>query len=75
VTLDRLLQVGALARLLAAIALDVSSARLAHGATVLTLRHRPTLLVDVLQWPIRMLAIANPVAANASLACIFLSVD
>lgn len=45
-------QVHALMRLLTAVALDVGCARLAHCAAVLALRNRPSLLVDVLKWPI-----------------------
>lgn len=52
VTLDGRLQMHALVRLLAAIALDVRGAGFAHGTTVLALRHRPSLLVDVLKRPI-----------------------
>lgn len=49
VTLDSLAQVNALVRLLAAIALDVRGAGLAHGTAVLALRNRPPFLVDVLE--------------------------
>lgn len=52
VTLDRYLQVNALARLFTAVALDMRGAILAHGPTVLTLRNRPPLFVDVLEWTI-----------------------
>lgn len=51
VSLDGRLQVNALARLLAAIALDVSGPGLAHGATVRTLRDGTALFVDVLKRP------------------------
>jgi len=43
------LQVHALVRLLTAVAFDVGRARLAHSTTVLTLRNRPPLLVDMLE--------------------------
>jgi hypothetical protein len=58
-TLDHWSQVHALVRLLAAVALGVRRARLAHGPAVLALRNRPSLLVDVLEWPIcaRVLAL------------------
>ena len=49
VSLDRRLQVRTLASLLAAVALDVGSTRLAHGPTVLALRDGAALLVDVLK--------------------------
>lgn len=52
VTLDHRSQVHALVCLLTAIAFDVSRARLAHRPAVLALRHRPALLVDVLEGPI-----------------------
>lgn len=52
VTLGRRSQVHALVCLLPTVAFDVRRARLAHGATVLTLRYWPALLVDVLEWPI-----------------------
>jgi hypothetical protein len=62
-------------RLLAAVALDVGGARLAHCAAVLALRNRPSLLVDVLKWPIMMLAIANAMASHTGLASPLFSVD
>lgn len=74
-TLDDRPQVNALVRLLAAVALDVRRARLAHRPTVLALRHRPSLLVDVLQWPIMMLAVANTMASHTGLASPLLSVN
>jgi hypothetical protein len=49
VSLDRRLQVRTLASLLATVTLDVGSARLAHGSTVLALRDRTALLVDMLE--------------------------
>jgi hypothetical protein len=49
VAVHRLLQVGTLACLFAAIALYMRRARLAHGSAVLALRHRSALLVDVLK--------------------------
>ena len=58
VTLDHRSQVHALVRLLAAVALGVGGARLAHRPAVLALRHRPALLVDVLEWPVCMPGLA-----------------
>ncbi len=52
VTLHHWPQVDALVRLLAAVALVVRRARLAHCPAVLALRYRPALLVDVLEWPV-----------------------
>jgi hypothetical protein len=52
VTLDCRSQVHALVGLLAAVALDVRRARLAHCPAVLALRYRPSLLVDVLERPV-----------------------
>ena len=52
VTLHHWSQVDALVRLLAAVALVVRRARLAHCPAVLALRYRPALLVDVLEWPV-----------------------
>jgi hypothetical protein len=49
VTLHGWLQVGAFARLLAAVAFHVRGARFAHCPTMLTLRNWPTLFIDVLQ--------------------------
>jgi hypothetical protein len=49
VTVNGLLQVDALVRLLPAVALDVRCTRLAHGATMLALRYWSSLLVDVLE--------------------------
>jgi len=49
VTFDGRLQVDALVRLLAAVALDMRGTRLAHRTAVLALRHWPSLLVDVLE--------------------------
>jgi hypothetical protein len=48
-TLYSRLQVRTFVCLLAAIAFYVGGSRLAHGATVVALRHRPTFLVDVLE--------------------------
>lgn len=58
VTLDHRSQVHALVRLLAAVALGVGGARLAHRPAVLALRHGPALLVDVLEWPVCMRGLA-----------------
>lgn len=75
VTLDRYLQVNTLARLFTAVALDVRGAILAHGPTVLTLRNRPPLLVDVLERTIVMLAVAHTMAPNTGLASPLFTVD
>lgn len=48
-SLDSGLQMSAFARLLAAVALDVGGARLAHGAAVGALGNGATLFVDVLK--------------------------
>lgn len=75
VSIDGRLQVRTLACLLAAVALDVGRARLAHRAAVRALRDWATLLIDMLEGTIRMLAVAHAVAAHAGLACILLAVD
>jgi len=49
VSFDSGLQMSTLARLLAAVALDMGGARLAHGTAVRALRYRASLLVDVLE--------------------------
>lgn len=72
---DGRLQVGTFAGFLAAVALDVSGTRLAHGATVRALGYRSTLLIYMLKRAVRVLTIAYTMAANASLASIFLSVN
>jgi hypothetical protein len=60
VTLNGWLQVGTFTCLLAAVALDVSRARLAHGATVSALGNRSTLLVDMLKWAVyRRIVVSN----------------
>lgn len=51
-SVNRWLQVSTLARLLAAVAFDVSRARLAHGPAVSALGDWPAFLVDMLEWPI-----------------------
>lgn len=75
VPLDSWLQMRAFACLLAAVAFDVSRARLSHGAAVCALGNRSTLLVDMLKWTVRMLTIAHAMAANAGLASILFSID
>lgn len=52
VTLDYRSQVHALVRLLATVALYMRRTRLAHSPAMLALRNRPSLLVNVLEWPI-----------------------
>jgi len=52
VTLKRRLQVNALARLDSAVTLDMSRPGLAHCSTMRTLRYRPALLVNVLEWSV-----------------------
>jgi hypothetical protein len=69
------LQVGAFARLLAAVALDMGSAGFAGVAAMLALRNGTTLLVDVLKGTIRVLAVAHAVATDAGLARVLLAVD
>lgn len=75
VSLDSWLQVGALAGLLAAVALDMSRARLTHCTAVCALRNGSALLVDVLQRTVRVLTVAHAVAANAGLASVLLSIN
>lgn len=75
VPLNGWLQVGTFTCLLAAVALDVSRARLTHGATVSALGNWSTLLVDVLKRAVGMLAVAHAVAADASLASILFSIN
>jgi hypothetical protein len=75
VTLHGWLQVGAFARLLAAVAFHVRGARFAHCPTMLTLRNWPTLFVNVLQGTIIVLAVADTMASNTSLAGILFTFD
>jgi len=75
VTLDGRLQMHALGRLLAAVALDMRGAGFAHGTTMRALRDRPPLLVDVLKRTIMVLAVADAMTPHAGLASPFLAVD
>lgn len=75
VPFDSRLQVGTFAGFLAAVAFNVSGTRLAHGATVCALGYWSTLLIYMLKRAVRVLTIAYTMAANASLASIFLSVN
>jgi len=54
---------------------DMGGARFAQGPAVGTLRHWTSLFIDVLEWSVRMLAVADSVASHACLAGVFFSFD
>lgn len=63
-------------RLLAStVATDMRRPRFAKGATMRTLRDRSTLLVDMLQWSIRMLAVADTMTPHTCITGILLALD
>jgi hypothetical protein len=73
--IDRRIQMRALVRPLATVAFDVGRPGFAHRTTVLALRHRTAFLVDVLEWAICMLAVADTMPADAGLASVLLAFD
>lgn len=62
-------------RLLAAVTTDMGRSRLAEGSTMSTLRDWTTLLVDMLQRSISMLAIADSMSSHTCLAGILFAFD
>lgn len=61
--------------LLTALAPNMRRARLAECSTMSTLRDWTALLVNVLQWPIRVLAVADTMTSYACLAGILFAFD
>lgn len=61
--------------LLTALASNMRRARLAKCSTMGTLRDWTALLVDMLQWPIRVLAIADTMTSHACFASVLFAFD
>jgi len=61
--------------LLATLTTDVCRAGFSQSSTVSALRDWPTLFIDVLEWSIGMLAVANTMASHACLAGILFAFD